>query len=377
MKTEQRLWTQDGGWSGPVQLNDAAQLIIAFGGVDVIHKPEVYQELRRDYPSASIISASTAGEISGNRVFDHSVVATAIQFEHTPIRIVSIDTREFSNSYDCGKEIQRQLNADGLNHILILSEGTQTNGDELVRGVNDALPEGVLVTGGLAADAGRFTRTYVGVDEVARPDRIAAVGFYGNSHRVGHGSQGGWDPFGPVRVVTKSEGNILYELDGENALELYKRYLGERSKELPGSALLFPLCIYQEKGTLVRTILSIDEASGSMRFAGDVPEGSTVQFMMANFDRLIDGASEAAVQNVRGLKEAVPSLVLMISCVGRKIVLDHRIEEEVEGVCDTFGADPVYCGFYSNGEISPARDAVSCSLHNQTMTITTYTEVPA
>jgi hypothetical protein len=242
-----------------------------------------------------------------------------------------------------------------------------------VRGINSELPTNVIVTGGLAADAGRFTKTLVGANHNPESNRIVAVGFYGNHLKITHGSHGGWDLFGPVREVTKAVDNVLYELDGENALDLYKRYLGPRANELPGSALLFPLCILGNdmQSQLVRTILSVDESAGTLTFAGNIPQGAKVQFMMANFDRLVDGAAKAAEQS----SDKSPELVLMVSCVGRKIVLDQRIEEEVESVCQYFGDKPNYTGFYSNGEISPQLGSTKCSLHNQTMTITTYHEM--
>jgi hypothetical protein len=375
MKTEQNQWVAGIGWSTPFNLGSHADLVLAFGGIDEIPQSSVYEELRKHYPKARIVMATTAGEIIEDKVADNTIVATAIAFDKTDVDLIALDITDFETSYSCGQAIQQRLNRAGLSHMLVISEGTSTNGDELVRGINKDLPAGVLVTGGLAADAGRFSQTYVGLDEVARPNRIVAIGFYGDSLRVGHGSQGGWDPFGPVRLVTRSEGNVLFELDGSNALDLYKTYLGERAADLPGSALLFPLCILGDDGSLVRTILAIDHEKGSMTFAGDIPQGSKVQFMMSNFDRLIDGATNAASQNANRLRDSTPELVLMISCVGRKIVLHQRIEEEVESVVDIFGKGPAYCGFYSNGEISPVLDGVACSLHNQTMTITTYCEV--
>jgi len=378
MTTEQSLWRKDIGWtnSNAHAINGQANLVFAFGGVDVISSQEILTELQRRYSNAQIILASTAGEIHGNMVFDESVSVTACQFDHTQVEVIRIDVDAFKDSYSCGKHISSRLNKEGLNHILIFSDGIKVNGDDLVRGVNEDLSKEIIVTGGLAADAGRFTQTFIGANEIPVSGNIVAVGFYGDRLQVTHGSQGGWDAFGPVREVTKSMENVLYELDGENALEVYKRYLGTRASELPGSALLFPLCILDDvsDAQLVRTILSIDEESGSMRFAGNIPQGARVQFMMANFDRLVDGAGEAADQS-KSMKSGDPDLVMMISCVGRKIVLDQRVEEEVESVHAIYGDGPSYTGFYSNGEISPLLNTVGCSLHNQTMTITTYKEI--
>jgi hypothetical protein len=376
MKTEQMTWTAASGWQGAQKLKQDAQIVIAFGGIDEIHTPSVYPTLSEYYPNADILLASTAGEISGTRVRDNSIVVTAIHLEKTKHKLCNLNVGDFKNSFDLGKAIQQELLSPDLRHVLIISEGTNVNGDQLSKGINDGMPNNVIVTGGLAGDAGRLTKTYVGVNGTAEPLRIGAIGFYGDSIKVSHGSQGGWHEFGPIRKVTQSEGNVLLSLDGTPALEVYKKYLGEKASELPGAALLFPLCILGSDGSrLVRTILGIDEAKGSMTFAGDIPQGANVQFMMSTFDRLIDGATHAAEDNLSRLGQHDAELVLMVSCVGRKLVLSQRIEEEVEAVHELFGDRPVYFGFYSNGEISPLVEGNGCSLHNQTMTITTYTEI--
>ena len=374
MKVHQHLWKGGKGWAESAQsISQNPALILAFGGIDVLTNDPVYEEIRKLYPTADVVLASTAGEIHGDEVFDHSVSVTVCEFEHTRWKVVDGNVSDCANSFEYGVHISKELSAPDLEHILVLSDGIAVNGDDLVRGINHDLPANVIVTGGLAADAGRFTKTLVGANRKPESQRIVAIGFYGNRLRITHGSQGGWDLFGPVRKVTKAFDNVLFELDGENALEIYKRYLGPRAADLPGSALLFPLCILGSDGksNLVRTILSIDDAAGTLRFAGNIPVGAQVQFMMANFDRLVDGASQAAEQS----DEKSPDLVLMVSCVGRKLVLDQRIEEEVESVCNYFGKTPAYTGFYSNGEISPLMGSTVCSLHNQTMTITTYHEI--
>ena len=167
----------------------------------------------------------------------------------------------------------------------------------------------------------------------------------------------------------------MYELDGKSALELYKTYLGDKAKELPGSALLFPLSMQEKKGSqaLTRTILSIRD-DGGMVFAGEMPEGSTVQLMKANFERLIDASSMAAENSFAQMNKSA-ELAILISCVGRKLVLGQRVEEEVEAVRNVLGPIPVMSGFYSYGEISTQFGSTHCELHNQTMTITVLKEV--
>jgi hypothetical protein len=239
----------------------------------------------------------------------------------------------------------------------------------------ESLPGSVIITGGLAGDGSRFQRTWTLRDRRPASGWVSAVGFYGDRIRIGHGSKSGWDIFGPERAVTRAEGNVLYELDGLPALELYKKYLGELAAELPASALLFPLALrrsVRDQDTVVRTILSIDAQAGTMTFAGDIPEGSRVQLMRSNFDRLVDGAQEAARQLRKG-SVTRGSLTIAISCVGRRLVLRERAEEEVDAVRALLSPDTSLIGFYSYGEISPYASG-RCDLHNQTMTLTHLSE---
>jgi len=194
--------------------------------------------------------------------------------------------------------------------------------------------------------------------------------------QIGCGSMGGWDPFGPERLVTRSKANVLYELDGRSALDLYKTYLGEQAAGLPGTAMFFPLGMRRDDrdARVVRTILSVDEAAHSLTFAGDIPEGTHARLMTANFDHLVDGAMAAASTSLMASGGSAPDLALLISCVGRKVVMKQRIEEEVEGVGEVLGGTPALTGFYSYGEISPFTPGAPCELHNQTMTVTTLRE---
>jgi hypothetical protein len=263
-----------------------------------------------------------------------------------------------------------------LEHVLVLSDGLQVNGSDLVRGLTTHLPRGTTITGGLAGDGERFGQTLVWWNGGPKYDAIAVLGLYGSRLRIGFGSLGGWDSFGPERLITRSRGNVLYELDGQSALGLYKKYLGEHAGGLPATGLLFPLSLRTrtDERAVVRTILSIDETEQSMTFAGDVPEGAYARLMKANFDRLIDGAVGAARTSHQAIGSSTPELALLISCVGRKLLLKQRVEEEVEGVRDILGKNTVLTGFYSYGEISPFSPGARCELHNQTMTITTLSE---
>jgi len=270
-----------------------------------------------------------------------------------------------------------RLPREGLVHVFVLSDGLKVNGSALVQGMAGALPANIGVTGGLSADGPRFARTAVCLDAPGPTEQVVAVGLYGSHLRIGFGSLGGWDPFGPERRITRAKDNVLYEFDGEPALDLYKRYLGDHAAALPASGLLFPLAIRSgsdDELPVVRTILAVDEKARSLTFAGDVPVGHRARLMRANVERLVEGASGAARATYENIGAAQPDLAILISCVGRKLVLKQRIEEEVEAVRDVLGPRTVLTGFYSYGEISPFTPSARCELHNQTMTITTISE---
>jgi hypothetical protein len=353
-----------------------AQLVLCFGSKQVVASTDVFQLLKNKFPKAVIAICSTAGEIYHTNVLDNSLSITAIRFDSTSIKPFTVDIDAFSNSYEAGSSLFQKFDPAELSYLLVLSDGSKVNGSELVRGINHINKQRILVTGGLAGDGSDFQSTCVGINEKPRQGVIAGIGFYGSKLRIRHGSMGGWETFGLEKTVTRSAGNILYEIEKLNALEMYKQYLGPEAESLPGSALLFPLAVKlpDAEEPVVRTILSIDHQNGSMTFAGDIPVGSKVRFMKANFDKLTNAASGAASQTYLPNEEA-PSLALLISCVGRKLILQSRTEEEVEAVDEIFDHRTILSGFYSYGEISPQVIAGDCQLHNQTMTITTFHEI--
>lgn len=390
MKIAQSKWSKAQGWTlpPPGPAGPAPGFVLVFGDKATLLDPVFLCELDRLYPQTCLFGCSTAGEICGTTVSDASVVVTAVTFAHSRWLERSVQLDEANDSSAAGRALAGSIpplwpGPDGgpgepLVHVLVLADGQHVNGSQLVAGLTAHLPPGTAVTGGLAGDGVAFGETVVFVARRPRTRAITALALYGPRLRIGFGSLGGWDPFGPERLITRAKANILYELDGQSALGLYKKYLGAHAAELPSSGLLFPLSIRTGAGDtpLVRTILAVNEREQSLTFAGDMPEGAYARLMKANFDRLIDGASGAARASygVCGTTPP-PAMAILISCVGRKIVLGQRIEEEVEGVAEVLGPATLLTGFYSYGEISPFAVTAPCALHNQTMTITTLSEV--
>lgn len=377
MKVQQFVWNTK-NWESkesPASFLKDPQLVLYFGNREIIDSQDPFAALKALYPFAHILGCSTGGEIFNDTVYDESAVAVAIRFESTTIKAVKTKINNNDDSFKAGCFLGDGLNDSNLKGIFVISEGLNINGTELVRGISDKVGKGITISGGLAGDGANFACTLVGLDEQPLAHCVAAIGFYGDKISIKTGSMGGWTPFGPERTITKSEGNVLYEIDGKPALDIYKRYLGDESRNLPGSALLFPLSIRptdDKKHTIVRTILSVNEQNHSMTFAGNIPQGNICQFMHGSFDKLIEGALTAAEQT--NLKEDEGGLAILISCIGRKLLLGEYIGGEVEAVLSTWNNKIPGIGFYSYGEIAPQFSSGMSSLHNQTMTIMTLSE---
>lgn len=366
------------GWSAALDpsLDGERTLALVFGAPELDVAPAL-AELRARLPRAALVGCSTAGEIHHTSIRDASISAVVVAFDHTPVRVATHALDATRDSRAAGAALGRTLADPALRAVFVLADGLAVNGSALAQGLADVLDPRVVVTGGLAGDGERFCATWVVVDDLPRRDVVTAVGLYGDHVRVGHGSRGGWDVFGPERRVTRADDNVLFELDGKPALALYKQYLGERAAELPAAALRFPLAVSPPDAPdrrVVRTILSIDDTADAMRLAGDIPVGSNAQLMMANLERLITGAADAAAS--ARLDGDGPTLALAVSCIGRRLVLGGRTEEELEAVLEMLPPDTTQLGFYSYGELSPGETG-ACDLHNQTMTLTTIREASA
>lgn len=371
MQTAQISWSVKSGWEPVPDFSAHADLVMVFADNEFFQTEACFSELRTLFPKAHILGCSTCGNVSGVQISDNDMVATIVKFAHANIRLATVDMQQGSNAGDLGAQLMAELADTDLRHAFILSDGLHVNGSELAQGLNQA---GIPVTGGLAGDGTRFAKTWVMADAPACSKRIAALGFYGDI-TVKSGCFAGWEEFGAERQVTRSVGNVVYEIDGEAALSLYKKYLGEQAAQLPASGLRFPLSIQAGKTAkaLTRTLLAVDEAAGSLTFAGDVPQGHICKLMRTNLDNLIDSAGLAA-EAARPQGHDATGLCLLVSCVGRRLVMGQMTEEELDIVRQKLGEGTAIAGFYSYGELAPFSDIMQCLLHNQTMTLTTLYE---
>jgi len=374
MKNES-LYYEDDKWNHIDSIEHDAKIVFTFGDRDTFKSDKAYTQLRALYPDAHIVGCSSSGNIQNDALSSAPMVATAVSFDSSSVAISTVDIKEDDNQIEKSKELVKKLPQDNLKHVFILSDGLNVNGSAIAQGANAALDYKIPITGGLAGDGTDFEETWVIADDVAKQNRIVAIGFYGDNLRASSGCFAGWEEFGVLRKITKSTDNIVYEIDNQPALALYKKYLGNYAKDLPGSGLRFPISIrkHDDDTPIVRTLLGVDEDNQSLIFAGDVPEGSLARLMKTDIDGLIDGAEIAAKHTEHNQDKT--ALGLIVSCVGRKLVLKQLTDEELESVGHILGTNVQLTGFYSYGELAPFSDELlSCQLHNQTLTLTVISE---
>ncbi len=353
----------------------SANLVLVFGSVKRFTEGKLQGFLKLRYPTAQLVGCTTSGEISPKGVFDDSIQMTAIQWEKTVQRVAQTKITGMQNSFEAAAGLAKQLKADSLRTVLVISDGLNVNGSELLKGFQSILGD-IPIVGGLAGDGGAFVKTLQLFNDTISDNQVIAVGLYGNALITSSGALGGWKPYGPPRKVTKSTKNVVFELDDKPALPLYRMYIGEAfSRGLPGTGLKFPLAIIEDgkrEVEKIRTLLAVDAKNNSLTFAGNVEEGETVRLCQTNHDRLVEGAGSAANLVMEGLsasKTNQPGLALCVSCVGRKGVMAEQVGDEVKLVQQILGSQTSITGFYSYGELAPRPNTTDSVLHNQTMTI--------
>ena len=372
MQTTQIRWTPDSKWSNSADDFRDADLVLVFADTAYFQTSACYQSLKDKFPDAHIVGCSSSGSVLNNTISDDDVVATAIRFDQGKVRLATADVAAGADIRLLAAKLMEELKSNDLKHVLVFSDGLLVNGSDLATGLNGY---GFPVTGGLAGDGTRFGKTWVMADAPARTGCVAAIGLYGDM-AIKSGCFAGWQEFGAERTVTKSTGNVVTEIDGQPALALYKKYLGDLADKLPSSGLRFPLSVRADKQDdkpIIRTLLAVDEAAQSLTFAGDVPQGYLCKLMKTNLDDLIENAGMAATMAKPQQANAV-GLCLVVSCVGRRLVLGQLTEEELDIVQEKLGIKTTITGFYSYGELAPFSDVLQCQLHNQTMTLTTIYE---
>ncbi|PKN42791.1 MAG: hypothetical protein CVU60_05400 [Deltaproteobacteria bacterium HGW-Deltaproteobacteria-18] len=352
---------------------DAGLALVFWSETDESTVAAAVEALNAHCPQAIIIGCSSGGVVSGRAFLESAMTATLVSFKETRLESAVARLQDHADIRDMCRHLVSSLPRAGLSHVFVLSDGLAINGCALASGLAEFLPSTVGITGGLAGDGDRFERTHILHKTEIMSGSVTCLGFYGEALEIGQGARGGWLPFGPERLITDSRDNVLLELDGESALQLYERYLGKHAKNLPASGHLFPLHL-REAGSsnwVVRTILGVDRERNALFFGGEMPRGATVRLMRGNMDNLLDGAQEAAEL---ARLDGEDTLAILVSCVGRKMLLKQFVEDEIDAVAQILAPRTTLTGFYSYGEIASSVTGEACCLHNQTMMVTVLQE---
>jgi len=362
----------------PTSLDSENTLILCFARPGFFAQPQL-KSLKSQFPKSQVVGCSTAGNIAGDAIEDDVVVATFCQFEATQVVCRDFSVGAGGASVATGLAIASEFGRiPDVKHIFILSEDLKINGASLVRTVADELKRlgsTASVSGGMAGTGPDFGLSETVFQDTIAAQRVVAVALAGAQLQVTSAAGAGWDRFGPQRMITKSQGNLLLEIDGRPALDLYSEYLGpELTKSLPGSAILFPLAVEIDgMPDVIRSVLGMDFQTKAMAFAAEVPEGAKAFIMKCSFEKLITAAKIAAQEALRGQPQDKPLLAVVVSCVGRRIVLGEKCEDELEIVRSILPKHSTMCGFYSNGEVS-ALPHQGVQYHNETFSLTLLSE---
>lgn len=356
-----------------INLDFKPTLILCFSSLSERQIQPFLIQLKNQFPHVPCIGCSSGGDILETTINYSALSLTFIEFETTQIEI---ELSHFKVTKEKFTSLENPLNTSLLKHMLVFTD-LQSSDFNFINHLQCQLPSHIKVSGGVAAAnlLEKNNNTYIIYEDKTYKNAAIYIGLYGDNLSINYGSHAGWDSYGIERVATKSEGNILYELNGESAASIYKRYLDSLGEKLPEATISYPLSVRfsENERPIIRTVIGLNEMDGSIELAGDIPMYSSVKLMKANLDRIISGAKKSA-ENSIDTHIKTPQLAIVISCIGRQVILEQLVNEELEVIKETLGDTCHLSGFYSYGEFAPLSETCQGVLHNQTMTITTISE---
>lgn len=325
-----------------------------------------------------LIGCTTDGEISSSGLSEESVVILALATDTVKFHIAHAPSIS-QDSYLAGTRIGKAFKNLNCRYIQIFSDGLTGNATKIVAGIQAILGKEIKIAGGTSGDKGLFIHSSQYFNDQVLTDSIVAVAFAGDLV-FGTGYGCGWFPVGTPKQVTRSEGNALYELDGQPALQVYEKFLGKYASQLPAVGVEYPLGILgldeenEEDGFLCRATMGVNRRENSIIFAGDVPQGAHIKMTMGNEKDLIDAARKAAQDALTDMKgdsgKVQPKILFVFSCMARKIVLGSKTGEEISEIRKIVGYEVPVIGFYTYGEYSPSGKSKQTCFHNETVTLT-------
>jgi len=320
-----------------------------------------------------VFGASTCGEIcfdgSNEGIYEGSVAVTLVELNPEAFAGILIDGNGL-NSLDLGKAVAawgKKLFQKPA--FLIAVSGLTANGQEVVEGVLETAGQNTFMFGGLAGDDAHFIETFVFNHDLINKNGAVAIAFDTDLVKLRGLATSGWVSIGSDKVVTKAIGNVVYTIDNEPALKVYKEHLNISDDDLPEIGIEYPLLVKKDNREVLRAVTGIDKEQQSLVFAGTVPQDAIVTFSTSPGFEIIEHTIKDIKQFFKDSDKA--DLMLLFSCMSRHRALGPVITEEIAEASHQAGL-PI-TGFFTYGEIGnngPAR----CDFYNETFTLAVISE---
>ncbi|MFH1459555.1 MAG: FIST N-terminal domain-containing protein [Candidatus Omnitrophota bacterium] len=342
--------------------------------------PDLIRGIKSVIPNAPLVGCTTAGEITQNGPDKKSVTVLALKSDNL-YAALGIGRNINKNSRSSGQEVARDTivktpKGEIRHAFMMLPDGLNGNGVEIIRGIQEVLGTSFPIVGGSAGDDFLFQKTFQYYEENVYENSVVGVLFSGEIS-VGIGARHGWYPLGKPRIVTEADHNIIKKLDGKPAARIYEDYFGKRVADLKNEpmarmSVMYPLgmSIPEEEECIIRNAMRINE-KGELICAGEVPCGSEIRVMMGSKETALKAAKKAAEVALSGLRKKA-EIVFVFDSVSRERLFGRKSKEEIEIVRETFGKDTPIIGFYTYGEQAPLGATVHLGqtfFHNETIVV--------
>ncbi len=260
------------------------------------------------------------------------------------------------------QSVSSDVSADAVG-LFVFPDGATANFDHFFAGLEGNLSSDQFLPlwGGGAGDNLALVQTYQYCDDEVVSDGVAYALLSGEAQPASAIGIG-YIPIGGERKVTRSQGNVIYEIDGRPALEVLQEYLPDRAlaEDWGSYAITFALCLrapsyIKDEEYIVRTILSVDAADGSATVQSEVPEGTSVWMSSRDKEKVTTGLDRMADQIKEELGGAQPKLVFHFDCCSRGKVMfrDQEKQRILRRFRQAVGPEVPWAGFHSFGEIGP------------------------
>ncbi len=355
----------------PALRGKTPQAALLFAGIDFEHQ-DLLDAINEAWPGIQLIGCTTDGELSSCQGFKEDSISLLLLASDT-IEFTTGLGREVSQGAEaaCSRAVAEARAKTTLEPSVCIAtpESLTGAGQQIVVALAKALGDNVTLSGGAAGDQMRLVRTLQFFGREVVSDGVPILLLSGplvHSMGVGHG----WKPVGEPGVITRSDGCVVYEIDGAPAIDFYRRFLGDQFKPKPE----FPLVIVNDDGEpeyLRETPGDIDEHTGAITYLADLPEGARVQVSITDRAAILDGCAESIRRALQGFPDTKkPEAAIIVSCAARRLLLGTKTGEEFRILKESIGDEVPFCGFYTYGEIGPQEtDRTKSIMHHETFTI--------